>query len=165
MAKKRRWRFPHALLSIAALLIFSGCSGDNKQVASEFIELGAEGLVADRLYNLESFYDSLQPPHSSVTPRLVVRYSDSCEADSLILKIETSWLSADSVYDCNLRLPLFDNHGNPQGKGSLGLYEVVEAIPVNVKLEEGLYFSILSPRSAPGVVSLGVVLAEDLNNN
>lgn len=85
--------------------------------------------------------------------RLTLRYLPSCNIDTLRVVVTGESLTSNQRTD-TLTFPLFNNSGNPVGKGHLGIFETEVTIPGQVKITRGSFITVTPLPYAEKIIGL-----------
>lgn len=142
-------------MMLLSALVFLSCGSKN----SEFYDYGSEGLQPEVEYIFYPF-DSLHSHKADLSSKellLLIRYSELCDLKELPLSVEWSSLEQDSVRECKIKVPLFNQENTYIGKGNFGIFETTYPLMVIDKPQEGLYISLSTQeKETKGILSLGV---------
>lgn len=98
-------------------------------------------------------------PHDIV---VATRYTKECPSRSIILRIEEFSLAHTTPDTATVEIPLFDDEGNPLGRGIYGIYEISDTIRKGITVADGYSVALSSPLPAEetrGIKALGIVVA------
>lgn len=153
-----------ALLVSLPVLALAMMSCNRLPVAdySEFIDIPPSGIPQNRCYDFATTAsDSAEVISGRHDAVIAVRYTGRCPSRSIILNIEEFSLSHECPDTIRLELQLFDEKGNPEGKGAYGIYEITDTLHKGIAIPDGYILSFSSPlpdKKTAGIKSIGLIL-------
>ncbi len=153
----------HPIAWILLSLLLAACGHLTPVVYSEFATIGEEGLITNWGYTFSPVpFDSTEIDSGRFDLLLIVRYSNRCVSKSVILDVESLSINRPEPDSLRVDIPLFDNEGNPFGKGNFGIYETVDTIASGITLSEGYTVFVSSPlpeKETRGITDIGIKLS------
>ena len=155
----------HFLLFLVCIGSFTNCKDRSDILYSEFIQFGNTGMIPFQDYVFETNLDSLYQKVSS-DASVMLRYSDLCDLKTLSLKIESSALNSDSIFQKDISIPLFDETGFNKKRDGYGLYEIEIPILNDIDKSEGSFISLLTPDyNTKGIIAIGLIIKKQQSCN
>lgn len=154
-----------AFLLLAALISASCTTGNTPRIEySQFEMIPEEGIPQNWVYEFNpTESDSLEvisKPHNVV---IIVRYSNRCSSQNIFLDIEEISPGRQHPDSTKLQIKLFDENGNPVGKGTYGIFEVADTLRRHSRIDDGYSISVSSPlpqKYTEGIKTIGVLVTD-----
>lgn len=152
---------PIIILALSLTIILSGCREVDDVVYSEFSIIDPDGWDPVETLEFSSFpADSATFDNTLYDLRIMVRYDRSFSNRIIPLFVEQT-VDGNVIERDSVSLVLYDDKGDPTGKGSLGVFERFTILEHDMPLKEG-YSVTLSPllnkQDSKGILNVGVSL-------
>lgn len=148
-----------AINIIAAFcLLLSSCINSDDIVYTDFQSVDEDGWVNNQY--IEFQLDSVVNQQADVDVLLVVRYSEGYDYELLCLVNEEIVSTCDVKTD-TIEIKLADSDGRLIGRGQNGLYEVVDTLHRNLRIND--YYSLslahgMREKSIKGINDIGIII-------
>lgn len=152
----------YSAVTIILLSFLDSCGKNDYPVYSEFATINESGIPQNAII-------SFSPEESDTTLSfnglydavIVVRYTKKVTSDTIFLNLEEFSAKTQVPDSSQLNIPLFDDKGNPRGRGTYGVFEIRDTIHHAIPIPEGysaLFSSPVETAYTKGIKSIGFLI-------